>query len=49
MGPIDILVNNSGVSTTQRLTDVGARRLRLRLQHQRARRLLRRAGGGASA
>jgi hypothetical protein len=33
MGAIDILVNNSGVSTTQR-------------QHEHARRVLRRAGGG---
>jgi hypothetical protein len=44
VGSIDILVNNSGVSTTQRIQDVTARRLRLHLRHQRARRVLRGAG-----
>ena len=45
-GPIDILVNNSGVSTTQRLLDVTARRLLVRDGHQPARRVLRGAAGG---
>jgi acyl-CoA thioester hydrolase len=45
MGSIDILVNNSGVSTTQRLQDV-AGGLRLRLRHQRQGRVLRGARGG---
>ena len=45
VGPIDILVNNSGVSTTQRLAGRDGRRLRLHLRHQRQGRLLRRAGG----
>jgi NAD(P)-dependent dehydrogenase (short-subunit alcohol dehydrogenase family) len=48
-GPIDILVNNSGVSTTQRLIDVTADDYALRDGHQPARRLLRRAGSRPSA
>jgi NAD(P)-dependent dehydrogenase (short-subunit alcohol dehydrogenase family) len=44
VGSIDILVNNSGVSTTQRLQDV-AEGLRLHFQHQRQGRLFCGAGG----
>ena len=45
VGSIDILVNNSGVSTTQRIQDVTEEDYDY-LRHQRQGRLLRRAGGG---
>ena len=45
MGTLDILINNSGVSTTQRLDRGGARGLRLHHEHQHAWRVLRRARG----
>ena len=48
-GPIDILVNNSGVSTTQRLIDVTPDDYAIRVRHQPARRLLRRPGSRPSA